>query len=123
MHREKWIVVLIVICLAVLLCGFSIAENEKWGYIDKNGQVMVDMQYDYAYPFSNDRARVFKGTVSKTGVPDEGFYGFINRSGSLVIPAIYEHASDFNRFGLAAVSKNGKYGIINTDGKSIIDFT
>lgn len=123
MHREKWIVVLIVICLAVLFCGFSIAENEKWGYIDKNGQVMVDMQYDYAYPFSNDRARVFKGTVSKTGVPDEGFYGFINRSGSLVIPAIYEHASDFNRFGLAAVSKNGKYGIINTDGKSIIDFT
>ena len=35
MHREKWIVALIVICLAVLFCGFSIAENEKWGTLIK----------------------------------------------------------------------------------------
>ena len=39
----------------------------------------------------------------------------------MVIPAQYTQASDFKE-GLARVQKNGRFGFINKDGKTIIPF-
>ena len=47
-------------------------------------------------------------------------YGFINKKGEKVIPAIFYSATDFNN-GLSAVSIKGKYGYINKHGKIIVD--
>ncbi|WP_299462594.1 WG repeat-containing protein [uncultured Microscilla sp.] len=47
-------------------------------------------------------------------------YGFMNRTGKLVVQYIYTQVKNFSE-GLAAVKKNGKWGFIDTTGKLIID--
>lgn len=48
-------------------------------------------------------------------------YGFLNISGYLVIPLVYDHASVFSE-GLAAVSIGEKWGFIDIKGVKAIDF-
>ncbi|MDP4176352.1 MAG: WG repeat-containing protein [Bacteroidota bacterium] len=45
--------------------------------------------------------------------------GYINKKGELVIPMIYDYASDFSG-GLAVVKKNDSYGVIDLQGKAVI---
>ena len=49
-------------------------------------------------------------------------YGFIDKSGHLAIPPVYDFAKSF-REGVAAVIKNDKYGFIDKSGKVVISFT
>ena len=51
----------------------------------------------------------------------EEAFGFIDRSGNLVIPAIYECASSFSE-GLACVFKGGVCGYIDKTGETVIPF-
>ena len=46
-------------------------------------------------------------------------YGFIDKSGKVVIPCQWEYASSFQE-GVARVKKNNKYGYIDTSGAIII---
>jgi hypothetical protein len=65
--------------------------------------------YDNIYAFSDGYAAVEKNAR----------YGYINESGTLVIPMIYDSASGFSD-GLAPVSKDGKSGYINKAGQVVI---
>ena len=49
-------------------------------------------------------------------------YGFINGTGKIVVPLIYEDARSFYN-GVAMVSKNFTWGGIDKDGNTVIDFT
>lgn len=46
-------------------------------------------------------------------------YGFIDRSGKVIVPAEYEEAGEFSE-GLAYVKKAGKYGYVDVSGKLVI---
>lgn len=46
-------------------------------------------------------------------------WGFIDKTGKLVIPAIYDDVQPFSE-GLAAVEKNGKCGFIDKNGEEIV---
>ena len=48
-------------------------------------------------------------------------YNFINKKGNILSNKEYEEASDFNENGFAIVSNDKSYGVINTNGKEIID--
>jgi hypothetical protein len=125
---KKAVTMLLTICLCLCLCLCAYASEETtesygYGYINRNGEVAIEPQFDYAYNFSSGRGRVFSGSISSYGGPDEGLYGYIDETGSIVIPVIYEEASDFTEEGLAVVCKNGKYGVINTAGETVIDFS
>lgn len=50
-----------------------------------------------------------------------GKYGFINREGLQVIPAVYQEVMPFNE-GLAVVASEGKYGVIDRKGATQIPF-
>jgi len=50
----------------------------------------------------------------------KGKIGFINHTGSLIIPATFDNADSFSE-GLASVQVNGKYGYINEAGKFEIE--
>lgn len=65
---------------------------DKWGYIDKNGDYVVGPTSDFeaAGPFSEGLARVRVGEK----------FGYIDRTGKLVIPVRFEGARDFSN-GLA----------------------
>lgn len=50
---------------------------------------------------------------------DNGFWGYADLKGNLVIPGQYNNCDPFSSNGLAVVEKGGKYTIINTKGETI----
>ncbi len=98
-------------------------QNEKYGYLDQNGKVIVDYIYSSAYPFGDGLA-----IVSTDGIT----YGCIDKTGKMVIPADYDNIYLFNydsdspgvafSDGVVGVLKDGYWGLIDTSGKLIIDY-
>jgi hypothetical protein len=94
----------------------------KWGFVTPDGKVAVDFRFDGLQPFSEGLAAVQVGR----------HWGFIDRSGRLVIPAEFEDGwatlpggarggppiGSF-REGLAAVYKDGSWRFIDAKGVAI----
>ena len=85
--------------------------DAKYGYINKQGEYAVPLDYDDIANFSEGLAAVKK----------EDKWGFVNKQGEVVIPLEYDAASSFSE-RLARVAKNGKYGFVDTQGKIAIPF-
>lgn len=51
----------------------------------------------------------------------DGKYGFIDKTGQIAIPCIYDSVHCFNE-GLAIVYKNGYIGFVDKTGKSSFDY-
>lgn len=79
--------------------------EEKYGYADESGTMVIKASYEHAYPFQGDRAKVCK----------DGKWGYIGKNGKAIIPIQYDNIEEFEN-GLARVSKGGKYGFIKEDG-------
>ena len=77
----------------------------KWGFINKNGDWMIENKYEEAYFFSEGLA----------AVKFFGNWGFIDRHGNWAIQPEYNDAKPFSE-GLACVMKNNKWGYINKKG-------
>ena len=119
---------------------FYSATNDKYGYKDANGKVIITPKYDLAYSFDEGMAAVKLngkyGYVNQTGkeiispkydntwkfiggfaaVKFGDKYGFIDKKGNEVVPAIYEDGNNYHGAccykGLAHVKQNGKWKII-----------
>ena len=75
-------------------------DSERWGYINRKGEYVINPQFEDANFFSEDGlARIMSGN---------GKIGYINRKGEYVIPAIYKNGTSFND-GLAFVVAEGGY--------------
>ncbi len=87
------------------------------GYIDKKGNIVLELgeQYGKIWPF-HDGLALFK----QQGGNNDGCYGYINKKGAVVIPAIYEKASDFCN-GFALVEKGSEAWYINKKGKNVFN--
>lgn len=86
-------------------------EQSKYGFINKKGKLVIEMQYDLAQNFSEGLACVRKG--------DRSYY--INTKGEIVIKLPKGASSLSFSEGLAWVkSENGKYSYINKKGKTVI---
>jgi hypothetical protein len=84
-------------------------EN-KYGFIDRNGNVVIDYRFDYAYEFHEGLAHVMIG--DKTG--------FIDKSGQIVIEPRFDETHGFQD-GFARVKIDGKWGIIDKTGKMVVE--
>ncbi len=84
-------------------------KNNKWGFIDEKGNIVIHAKYDLASQFLDGLARV----------KVNGKYGFIDKNDNIVIPAKYDYACDFSE-GLAGVKVNGKYGFIDKNDNIVI---
>ena len=98
-------------------------ESGKYYYIDQDGYLMLSQAFDYACAFVDDIARVYTGTISFMGYPDEGLWGYIGRDGEYLISPQYEYAYDFNEYDQAVVSQNAKYWIIDKERNNIFSRT
>lgn len=49
-----------------------------------------------------------------------GKWGYINATGNMVIPCVYERAYNFQNEGVAIVKHKGKYGLINKRGEILV---
>lgn len=87
----------------------------KYGYMDKEGNLIIPYKYDRAYDFSEGLAMVYS-TKNKID-----FYGYVEEKGGEVILLQYEFGESFSQ-GLALVRQNRKFGFIDKKGDIIIPF-
>ncbi|MCZ4245914.1 WG repeat-containing protein [Pedobacter punctiformis] len=119
--------------------------NKKYGFIDKKGIFVIPPQFDNASDFSEGYAVVFIGekcffinnraeiqTNLKTYedalkfengyalVHENGKAGYIDKTGTVVIPIKYDTVFALNK-GFCRVLLNGKEFYVNVGGKTFID--
>jgi len=95
---------------------FPIRADGKWGYIDRQGRVVVEPQYDEAYPFSEGLGRI--------GIDQEtvGKFGFVDATGATAIEPQFSWASDFSEgLALARATVDGASGYIDKTGTWAIE--
>lgn len=97
----------------------AVNKNDKYGFIDTKGKVVIEPQYEWASSFSDGLAIVSA----------EGLYGAIDKQGKTVIPFEYEALADFQE-GFATAARppkdpedyESKYGLINKQNEIVIPF-
>lgn len=117
--------------------------EEKYGYLDTTGKVVIPFNLGFTTGFSEGLATVMgehgSGAIDKTGkviIPfqyaalgdfSEGLavarkgekVGFIDKNNKTIFPFTYDSAGSFHE-GMAAVQKNNHWGYIDKAGKVVI---
>ncbi len=130
--------------------GFAAVTNHRYkiGFINKNGDIVIDYQFDEAGYFSEglcavglngkygyinrkgkaaidyvfDYARPFKEGRAVVGKLDNSFrihWGFIDKSGKATVDKLFDEAGDFSE-GLCVVKLDKKWGFVNNSGDFVI---
>ncbi len=89
-----------------------------YGFVNRQGKVVVPLKYYTANDFSEGLAAVCKNV----GKSDQLLCGYINASGKEVIPLKFENLPGDFLQGLAPVKQKGKWGFIDTKGKVVLPF-
>jgi len=96
----------------------AVEFGDEWGFIDPQGNYVINPQFDSASSFSEGLAAV------RVGDGDTGKWGFIDPQGNYVINPQFDYASSFSE-GLAAVrvgdGDTGKWGFIDPQGDYVIN--
>jgi hypothetical protein len=88
---------------------FYSAINDKYGYENDKGEVVIVPKYDLAYALDEGMAAVRLN----------GKYGYIDKNGKEIVSPRYDNTWKFIG-GFAAVKSDGKYGFIDKRGKEVI---
>lgn len=97
----------------------NVEENENYikiyndtdtKYLDKQGNEIQNIQ---AYP--NNKIFSKKNETGK--------WGFIDKSGYVVVDYQYDIVTEVNKYGYAGIQKDGKWGVIDSQGKVILEPT
>jgi hypothetical protein len=90
---------------------FQVMENEKYGFRDLDGNIVIEPSFDMAEMFSEGYSAVTVGEK----------HGFIDEKGKYVLPLQdYEFLGSLHN-GLADVRINDKVGFINIKGEIVIE--
>jgi len=79
----------------------AVKKNGKWGFVNLEGQMVIEPQYEGAGPFNGGLAPVQTG----------GGWGYITQENNLVIPAEFTEAKSFYK-GIAPVKKGNSWSMI-----------
>ncbi len=127
---------------------FQVRKGSKWGIVDLEGKQVIPYQFDKINLFSNGIApAILNGKAgvitdkNKVIVPfiydqtaydyneldllevkKDGLYGFVSKTGTVIIPVVYESVNDDFDGGLCLAMKNGKWGYLDKNGKTVIPF-
>ena len=97
------------------------SDDDKVGFISEDGSIVVKPSYQFASAFCQGRAAVCVGCVEsprKLAPPTGGKWGYIDRSGTLVVPLKYDLAHPFSaENGLAKVIAGDTVMWIARDGQ------
>lgn len=118
-------------------------KNQKWGFCDLEGKIMIEPQFESVEEFEQGLALVIKdgkvGYIDKAAksiipfqyedgesfqnglaiVGEGDFYGMINRANEVVLPMKYDYIGSFNN-DLALVANEDYYGYCNPKGEIVI---
>ncbi len=90
---------------------FPIELEDRWGYINADGRVVIQPQFSAASHFEDGVAAVRSSSWG---------WGFIGPDGEYVIEPQFSSARGFSE-GVAAVRFDGRWGFINRDGSFVIN--
>ena len=88
---------------------FYSALNDKYGYKNTKGEVVISPKYDLAYNLDEGMAAVRL----------DGKYGYVDQNGKEVISPKYDNTWKFI-WGFAAVKSGDKFGFVDQKGKEVI---
>ena len=74
----------------------AVCSGGKWGFVDQDGELVIDYSYEDARSFQNGYAAVCV----------EGKWGYIDEDGNMVIDPVFTEATYFSSHGTAAVKMN-----------------
>ena len=122
---------------------FAYDFGSRWGYVNREGKLLIPAKYDAASQFAEGLACVREGSLHGY-IDGNGFYkihpqfhsarsfseglaavvfsvkwGFINRLDQFVVTPLYEDAGDFAE-GVAPVKWHGRWGYIDRTGSFTI---
>lgn len=124
-----------------------VKSGDKWGYMNKAGELAINPQFESAGSFFEGLASVKLngkyGYIDNTGNfvinaqwdyagafedglaivgngKEDSKYGYIDKTGNYIVNPQFSYARDFSD-GLAVVKSNDKYGYIGKDGKYAIN--
>lgn len=104
----SWVIEPVYIKADHLFDGLALVENEQFrGYVDSQGRRAIEIDFAHSYLFASGRALVCNDM--------SGPFGFIDKSGGVVIPLDLEAAWHFYQ-GYAPAMKNGKWGHLDQAG-------
>ncbi|MCI8384462.1 MAG: WG repeat-containing protein [Clostridia bacterium] len=101
---------------AVRQSGILIDINDEKGYLEiKQGE-----EYKY-YNFKFEEKNMTEIKVGNTlfKSKQEGKYGFVDKTGKVVVDYQYDDVTEQNSYGYAGVKKDGKWGSIDKNGNII----
>lgn len=90
---------------------FPIYEDAAWGFIDQNGQIVIEPQFKDVSNFSEGLA-AFKSV-------HDGRWGYVNQNGDIVVEPVFDSASPF--FDGRAIVIKGQQGVIDKAGNLVVD--
>jgi hypothetical protein len=96
-------------------------DNEKWGYMNISGEIIIKPIFANARPFYEGKAAVMPVPLKGKPKRTERFYGFIDKSGKMVIPPVYQGADLKFSEDLCAVH-NDRFGYIDLKGELVIPY-
>ena len=88
---------------------FPVRIEGQWGFINQNGRIIIEPEFDSGQYFSEGLARVRDGGV-----------GYLDANGEWVIQPRFQNGRQFQD-GLAAVEIDGRWGFINKSGAFAIN--
>ena len=89
---------------------FPVEVNDQWGYVTATGRLAITPQFERAYRFVDNRARI----------RSNGRFGFIDTTGSVVVRPAYSAAGQFSD-GLAPVRPDSLWGFIDRTGTLVVE--
>lgn len=94
------------------ICGLSlVGKNKLYGYVDKEGNIVVPVEYNEGLTFNEGYAAVRKGDK----------WAFLDSTGKFITEFVYQDAMGFNE-GLAPAKKITGWGFVDVHGKEVIPF-
>ncbi|WP_175202898.1 WG repeat-containing protein, partial [Achromobacter ruhlandii] len=98
--------------LAAVITGKASDSAGTWGYVDKQGQMVIKPAFQEAESFQNGLA----------AVRQEGLWGYIDKRGNWAVKPRYARASGFNAEGTALVELDERDVLIDRQGQVVKTF-
>lgn len=99
-------------------------DTDMWKYIDINGNYISNNSFKLPHNFSEGYAVVLKEGYSypvSNGKDIPKKWSYINKNGEFATDLIFDEAEDFCN-GMAVVKNYGKFGIIDKNFNTLIDY-
>ena len=97
----------------------KVGKDGKFGYIDYSGKEVIKIDFTEIGLWEDGKCKVAKGgDRDDDGNLKDQKYGYINIRGEELLKCEYDEIGSFNKFGLAYVHKDDKYGYIRSSDYS-----